>query len=607
MYSVNSNDLKTVKFTFVVTDNGIPLDLTDLTVRIAIRKPDKKAVWQDCTVINAPRGEGEVILTNQAYIKKGEYEAELMLYKGADTVAITQKFHYRAAEGIMSDKSLKSETVLGPIDQKLNEVQGTIEELRKNGTGIDAQARADIEKNTAALAEKANQSYIDNKFGQLGSRFTFKGTTTFANLPTTGVEIGDYWYVSDRSTNIAYNGSSFVDIGNNLKIGDKTITEQKTSFISNKSPNLLKFENVPETTINGITYSLQNGILKFNGTATANITINFKLLVEVVLGSYYFNTFSSGNAGQNFSLYFSAPSGAVSGFLTLGANNAATTLSANSSNLQIYIRTGQVFTNYEGKLQLSLSTASGYTKYGIFELSPEISISRSSLPIDIVSPESTNPIHYQGEEVRMFTNGIAIGDSLVEATFNHGANNNSFVSIKKYGYPANFTKMTGVPLNNSGVGGKTSAQWYAQYEANPLAGFDFAIIQLGVNDGLQGVPASESTTAFQNIINKLKAGNKGIKIFIATITPAYADNVTTFEGINTVIKQVTAANSNCYLVDLTRYSECHKGTVYENGHLTAYGYWKVAKEYVSYLSYIISKNQADFKNVQFIGTDYTAG
>ena len=48
--SVNTNDLNTVKLLFTIQNDGNRLDITNLIPRIAIEKPDKKKVFQECTV-----------------------------------------------------------------------------------------------------------------------------------------------------------------------------------------------------------------------------------------------------------------------------------------------------------------------------------------------------------------------------------------------------------------------------------------------------------------------------------------------------------------------------------------------------------------------------
>jgi lysophospholipase L1-like esterase len=251
-----------------------------------------------------------------------------------------------------------------------------------------------------------------------------------------------------------------------------------------------------------------------------------------------------------------------------------------------------------------------------------------------------DPVEYKGNEVQMFTRGICIGDSITEGVFNH---NDGEVVIKKYSYPSVLKRLTGVEVVNAGIAGLTSKTWYAaslnsatqygkwvngewSWHESPqvgesdvvrtdmdYSGFDFAVIHLGINDiGMMGSATLEETittfeTNINNIINKLKTESSGIKVFLATIIPCYATpGNTAYETLNTKIREIANATEDVYLIDLNMYSACFDGTPYENQHLTALGYHKMASEISAYISYIISQNLEDFKWVQFIGTTYTA-
>ena len=256
------------------------------------------------------------------------------------------------------------------------------------------------------------------------------------------------------------------------------------------------------------------------------------------------------------------------------------------------------------------------------------------------SPEGgQSPIKYNGNEIQVFNRGICIGDSITEGVFNYS---DGEAIIKKYSYPSILNKITGVNIVNAGVAGLTSQTWYAaslnsdtQYgkwvnnewvwnmapDATDsdivstlldYSGFDFAIIHLGINDiGMMGsLTIDEVVTNFEtninNIISKLKISNNGIKIFLATIIPCYAEvGNSAYETLNNKIREIANASENVFLIDLNEYSECAKGTPYENQHLTAIGYHKMASEISSLISYTISQNLDDFKSVQFIGTSYT--
>ena len=252
--------------------------------------------------------------------------------------------------------------------------------------------------------------------------------------------------------------------------------------------------------------------------------------------------------------------------------------------------------------------------------------------------EDINPTEYDGKEIQVFSRGICIGDSITEGVFNHSEGE---VVFKKYSYPSILKRITGIEIVNAGIAGLTSKSWYETslnsdllygkwvnnewvWNTNPevkendvvsssldYSNFDFAIIHLGINDvGLMGsVPVSEMLTSFEtninNIVAKLKDSNNGIKIFLATIIPCYTNiGNSTFEALNEKIREIANATSDVYLIDLNAYSELFDKTPYENQHLTAIGYHKMASEIASLISYNINKNLNDFKYVQFIGTSY---
>ena len=158
-----------------------------------------------------------------------------------------------------------------------------------------------------------------------------------------------------------------------------------------------------------------------------------------------------------------------------------------------------------------------------------------------------------------------------------------------------------------GQGGHSTKSWYELYQNKDLIGYDMAIINLGANDTVANNMTPELTEEYlQKIVDKLKTSNKGIKIFIGTILPAYyTKNTSLYENINSKIKNVVNNNENCYLIDLSLYSQCKNETNYAEGHLTALGYNKEANELKAMISYVIKNNMNEFKYVHFINSDYS--
>ena len=253
---------------------------------------------------------------------------------------------------------------------------------------------------------------------------------------------------------------------------------------------------------------------------------------------------------------------------------------------------------------------------------------------------SNVPSKYSGNEIQMFSRGICIGDSVTEGSFD---NNQGGAVIKKFSYPSILNRITNIDIVNAGIAGMTSQTWYEAslnsddqwgkwvnqewvWNMNPTnngndiisstldySGFDFAIIHMGINDLAPIYDGTKTIdevlfnfeTYMNNIIIKLKNANKGIKIFLATIIPSYANPTNVIYGqLNDKIKEIVEYSDNAYLLDLNKYSDIATNEVYNVIHPTALGYHKLATEIAAYISYIINKNLNDFKTVQFIGTDY---
>ena len=217
-----------------------------------------------------------------------------------------------------------------------------------------------------------------------------------------------------------------------------------------------------------------------------------------------------------------------------------------------------------------------------------------------------NPFKYVGEEARIFTKGFFAGDSLTKGTFNRKENGATIWEvIQKYSYPTYFGKMYGCAVANWGIGGEDTKSWYELVSQDTRAtDYDFAVIALGANDiRLDDIAVSKDY--YQRIINMFKSDVNNVKIFCCTVTPAYTEtNPTFYNDYNDMVREIATENTNCYLIDLAKYSVCHKDTVYAQGHLTALGYMTQAREIGNAISYIIHNYSRDFKDIQFIGTDW---
>ena len=211
--------------------------------------------------------------------------------------------------------------------------------------------------------------------------------------------------------------------------------------------------------------------------------------------------------------------------------------------------------------------------------------------------ETINPCQYSGRNMTMFNKGICIGDSFTEGASNINASNEQFIT-DRFNYPKILSKLSNIEIINKGHSGITSKGWYEKYKNSDLSGYDFAIIYLGINDYF-----SNNKTLFSaeygKIIDKLRNENKHIKIFCVTQTRHFRE----FAKFTHYVREIVT-EKDCYLIDLEKYSTF--STKHMTGaHPNAYGYFTMANDIYSYISYIIDNNIDDFKNHQFTNTDYS--
>ena len=145
-------------------------------------------------------------------------------------------------------------------------------------------------------------------------RVTFYGDTTLDSTfqTTTLTSNSRYWGIRLRSVD----GTSLKD--KKFKIAlyrtDVVRTEYKTyhgplidakvnKIISSDNNNLLYFDDVPQTTKNGITYRVENGVFYYSGTATARVDINVNLSKPLELDGEYKLAFFNNQSGGTMRLF----------------------------------------------------------------------------------------------------------------------------------------------------------------------------------------------------------------------------------------------------------------------------------------------------------------
>jgi hypothetical protein len=286
VYTFSTSDWQSLKFLVNVQKDGVSVDLTGITPRIAIKKTDKTTILQDGTVTDATNGKCEFLLTSQAYVVNGSYKAEVMLYEGTEQVATTSGFTYMVSIGVM-DIELESKddwpTLSKAIEAGENEptriaaeetrienenVRITSEEIRQTNEEARQIVLANMETatenaNTQALYAKGQGDYakaeadrlvgtdvstLDNKIGPLTNLTTTNKTSVVnaineqatllaqkakqTDLDTTNANIATNTSdIAKNKTDIANNAAAITNIGNASPKGTyATLSALQTAF-----------------------------------------------------------------------------------------------------------------------------------------------------------------------------------------------------------------------------------------------------------------------------------------------------------------------------------------------------------------------------------------
>lgn len=235
-------------------------------------------------------------------------------------------------------------------------------------------------------------------------------------------------------------------------------------------------------------------------------------------------------------------------------------------------------------------------------------------------PEET-PTEYNGRDMSSFRHIVCCGDSLTQGVFNQSSGSGP-LDTSGYDYPANLAAISGRDVVNLGYGGATSTSWLSRFgDDERLSGNDCAIIQLGANDDGSTLDTT-SRTAFIGIIDRLKELNNGIKIFLAGIINGQSYRCATSDEtyyakdqwIKGLYAELYENDPQVFLIDHAKFGHLRDdkaGTYntdrdnYNMGHLSAYGYNRLAQDYYSYIGWIMHNNDQGFRAIQFIGTNYT--
>ena len=197
-----------------------------------------------------------------------------------------------------------------------------------------------------------------------------------------------------------------------------------------------------------------------------------------------------------------------------------------------------------------------------------------------------------GNEIKIFNRGVCIGDDTTAGVINN--------SVQKHtSYPSVLKKLIGADIVNAGIASVTANQWLSAsmnsssqngtwdennewvYSSSTSTfdyggGYDFAIINLGSTDAVQGFNADSYWNSINGIINKLYIQNPSIKFFLCTLSG------TAYDTVNEYIRNHYTDFQNTYLIDLAA-----KSNGYSYSSALGYNLYKL-------ISASIKENAADY-------------
>lgn len=225
--------------------------------------------------------------------------------------------------------------------------------------------------------------------------------------------------------------------------------------VSTSGNNLIKFPNIAETTVNGITYSIQDNVISLNGTATDNVRYiyasnfafngagDYRITLIPVSGNYTSGVIGISSRTEDKAtqiVWQQVASGVMTNKKTYTAENIS-----QIKNIGIYINSGSVLNNLKFKLMFT----KGDTTPTTYE--------------DMTSPTPDNP---QDIHVITGSNNIKISDGIQEQ--NYPIDLSSYNMIKNGAFDEG--TLNWIKTNNWNIV-KENNIWYAKLSIN-TNGFD---------------------------------------------------------------------------------------------------------------------------------------
>lgn len=182
-----TQDTGSAKLSFSFTKDGVPLPLSAVDAKIVLLYPDGSFYKKSLTLIDKVNGKAEYILSDEELKHYGIVKAELKLYYTNGQALATSFFTFTISKTLEDQNIVPAaeyyiddfETLRDGINQTVDEISRTIEELREKFADLEAIETKEGAQIKADAAEKNAKDYTDEHANDQTKHITAKERETW--------------------------------------------------------------------------------------------------------------------------------------------------------------------------------------------------------------------------------------------------------------------------------------------------------------------------------------------------------------------------------------------------------------------------------------------
>ncbi|WGD65945.2 phage baseplate upper protein [Bacillus subtilis] len=182
-----TQDTGSAKLSFSFTKDGVPLPLSAVDAKIVLLYPDGSFYKKSLTLIDKVNGKAEYILSEEELKHYGIVKAELKLYYTNGQALATSFFTFTISKTLEDQNIVPTaeyyiddfETLRDGINQTVDEISRTIEELREKFADLEAIETKEGAQIKADAAEKNAKDYTDEHANDQTKHITAKERETW--------------------------------------------------------------------------------------------------------------------------------------------------------------------------------------------------------------------------------------------------------------------------------------------------------------------------------------------------------------------------------------------------------------------------------------------